>query len=66
MRHKWRICDKSDAFDICRDEVIHPTKFRPNRTINVKVTAFGNLGCRLAWLGFEPMTFILPHDVYFA
>ena len=64
MQHKWRICGKSGALNICCDEVNHPTKFGPNRTIIVQVTAiFSPLGI-LVSLGFELMTLELPQDVY--
>ena len=64
MRHKWRFCGKSDAFDICCDVVNHPTKFGPNRTIIVQVNAILSPLGLLASLGFEPMTLGLLQDIY--
>ena len=57
-------CGKSGAFDICCDEVNHPTKFGPNRNIIVQVSAILSPFGILASLGFEPMTLGLPLDVY--
>ena len=60
---QWRICGKSGASDICCDELNHPTKLGPNRTIIVRVTAILSPLVLLALLGFEPMTLGLPQDV---
>ena len=64
MRHKWCICGKSGAFDICCDKLNHRTKFGPNRAIIIQVTAILSPLLLLASLGFEPMTLGLPQDVY--
>ena len=59
------LATKVAHLNICCDEVNHPTKFRPDRTIIVKVMAFGSPEGLLASLRFEPMTLWLPHNIYY-